>query len=219
MPTIPVEDYLIAIQTLHDEGIRCIPARIAERMEVSAPTVTEAVKRMERDGYVLHTPERAIDLTPAGRAIALTLMRRHRLVERWLTDVLGFDWATAHEEAHRLEHAVSDEVAERLAATMGYPDSCPHGNPIRDPDPNLGPAERLRNVDLGASVVLHRISELAEDNRELMTFYQTKGFHPGVRIDVTERGPLNDVLTVLVGGAPIAISGDAATHLWVRPTT
>ena len=97
MPTIPTENYLIAIQTLQDEGIRCIPARIAERMEVSAPTVTEALKRMERDGYICHTEGREIDLTERGRSIALTLMRRHHMVERWLTDVLGLDWASAHE--------------------------------------------------------------------------------------------------------------------------
>lgn len=219
MPTIPTENYLIAIQTLHDEGIRCIPARIAERMEVSAPTVTEAVKRMERDAYVTHTPDREIALTESGRAIALTLMRRHRTVERWLTDVLALDWASAHEEAHRLEHAVSDVVVERLWASMGRPDSCPHGNPITEPDPaSEAAAERLRLRDVGSgeSVVLQRISEMAEDNRELMTFYETKGFRPGVRIDVTDRGPLNDTLLVRIGGDTTALSEDAAAYLWVR---
>jgi DtxR family Mn-dependent transcriptional regulator len=218
MPTIPTENYLIAIQTLHDEGLRCIPARIAERMEVSPPTVTEAIKRMVRDGYVMHTADREIDLTEKGRSIAYTLMRRHRMVERWLTDVLGLDWASAHEEAHRLEHAVSDTVAERIWRSMGCPDSCPHGNPIRDADTPPLPFTtlRLRDVDAGDSVLLHRISELAEDNRDLMLFLEDRGFRPGVRIDVMDRGPLNDTLTVNVGGRSAALSQEVAAYLWVR---
>lgn len=219
MPTIPTENYLIAIQTLHDEGIRCIPARIAEWVDVSAPTVTEAVKRMEKAGYLHHGADREICLTEEGQRIALALMRRHRMVERWLTDVLGLDWASAHEEAHRLEHAVSDVVAERLWASMGYPDACPHGNPITAPDRAAEAAVerlRLRDVATGQSVVLQRISELAEDNRELMTFYETRGFRPGVRIDVTDRGPLNDTLLVRIGGDTTALSEDAASYLWVK---
>lgn len=215
---MPVENYLIAIQTLHDEGIRCIPARIAERMEVSAPTVTEAVKRMARDRYIRYTANREIELTEPGRTIALTLMRRHRLVERWLTDVLGLDWATAHEEAHRLEHAVSDLVAERLWISMGRPDSCPHGNPITATDATVTPIDQLRlsDIDGGETVMLHRISELAEDNRDLMVFFEQRGFRPGAPIAVLDRGPLNDTLTVTIGGETAALSEDTAGYLWVR---
>lgn len=215
MPTIPTENYLIAIQTLHDEGIRCIPARIAECMEVSAPTVTEAVRRMERDGYITHGAGREVHLTEKGREIALALMRRHRMVERWLTDALGLDWATAHEEAHRLEHAVSDLVAERLWTSMGRPDSCPHGNSITEPDP-ARERLRLRDIEQGETVVLRRISELAEDNRELMTYFETHGFRPGVRIDVAYRGPLNDTLTVKLGDATAVLSEGVAGYLWVE---
>jgi DtxR family Mn-dependent transcriptional regulator len=217
VPTIPTENYLITIQTLHDDGIRCIPARIAERMGVSAPTVTEAIKRMVRDGYVCHKDGREIVLTERGREIALTLMRRHRMVERWLTDVLGLDWATAHEEAHRLEHAISDLVAERLWASMGYPDSCPHGNPITESSARAaGSSVRLKEVPAGAVVVLQRISELAEDNRALMQFFEEKGFRPGARIEVRDRGPLNDTFTVVVGEQTAALSEDVAAYLWVR---
>jgi DtxR family Mn-dependent transcriptional regulator len=219
VPTIPTENYLIAIQTLRDEALRCIPARIAERMEVSAPTVTEALKRMEKAGYVLHTPSREIELTDQGQAIATALMRRHRVVERWLTDVLGLDWASAHEEAHHLEHAISDEVAERIWTSMGCPDSCPHGNPISQLDPAASAAMvrlRLRDVEQGETVVLQRISELAEDNRELMIFFEDKGFRPGARIAVLDRGPLNDTLMVTVGDHTAALSDDTAAFLWVR---
>ena len=216
MATIPTENYLIAIQTLHDENVRCIPARIAERMAVSAPTVTEALKRMSRDGLAEYATGQEVTLTDNGRELALRLMRRHRMVERWLTDVLGLDWATAHEEAHELEHAVSDLVAERLWQSMGRPDACPHGNPIipitGDPPPRL----RLNTVPTGATVYLGRISELAEDNREIMTYFENKGFRPGVRIDVLERGPLNDTLIVRMDSGTAALSEEVAGYLWVQ---
>ncbi|MBI2761457.1 MAG: metal-dependent transcriptional regulator [Chloroflexi bacterium] len=205
MPTIPTENYLIAIQTLHDEGIRCIPARIAEMIEVSAPTVTEAIKRMKDHGYVMHLADREIDLTEEGRAIALSLMRRHRMVERWLTDVLGLDWASAHEEAHRLEHAVSDVVAERLWSSMGRPDSCPHGNPIRDPDAHASVITpiRLRDVESGRTVALHRISELAEDKRELMTFLERMSDQPSA---LSRREEAGREATAICGcGRPVEV--------------
>src|SRR5262245_56930199 len=185
--TIPTENYLIAIQTLHDDEIRCIPARIAEIVGVSPPTVTEALKRMARDGYIAaeHDPE--VRLTETGRALVVSLMRRHRIVERWLTDTLGLDWASAHEEAHRLEHAVSETVAERLWNSMGQPNGCPHGNPILPPGvlPEEG-GHRLRLLDVptGEPVTLLRISELAEDHHDLMVFFEEKGFNPGITISI-----------------------------------
>ncbi len=218
MPTIPIENYLIAIQTLRDEGIRCIPARIAERMEVSAPTVTETVKRMERDGYLVHGDGREIGLSERGRDIALNLMRRHRMVERWLTDVLQLDLATAHEEAHKLEHAISDVVADRLWRSMGCPDSCPHGNPIVELDPAvIARRVRLRDIDPGCQAEIQRISELAEDNHELMVFLEQKNFRPGVVVTVTDRGPLRDTFTVDIGGSQTTISSDVAGFIWVCP--
>jgi DtxR family transcriptional regulator, Mn-dependent transcriptional regulator len=220
VPTIPTENYLIAIQTLHDDGIRCIPARIAEIVGVSPPTVTEALKRMARDGYIAPTHDPEVELTDAGRELVAALMRRHRIVERWLTDALGLDWASAHEEAHRLEHAISDTVAERLWASIGYPDGCPHGNPIAppgEPPPDRGPVLRLRDVPDGEPVALVRISELAEDHHDLMNFYEEKGFRPRVRLTITDRAPLHGPLTVDLDGRPVAISEDLAAFLWVRP--
>lgn len=220
MPTIPTENYLIAIQTLRDDGIRCIPARIAETVGVSPPTVTEALKRMARDGYIEPSHDPEVRLTETGRALVAALLRRHRIVERWLTDVLGLDWATAHEEAHHLEHALSEKVAERLWASMNYPSNCPHGNPILPPGAQLvtnGPQLRLRDVAVGEPVKLARISELAEDNHEVMHFFEEKGFHPGAAIVVVDRAPLNGPLTVEVGGRPVALSDHLASYLWVSP--
>src|SRR5947209_8108573 len=125
------ENYLIAICTLTDEGEQPTLARLATFCGVPAPPMGEAARRTERDGLVRIEPRKYVELTSEGRRIADTLLRRHRLIERWLTDGLGLDWATAHEEAHRLEHAVSPLVEERIASSMGFPATCPHGNPIR----------------------------------------------------------------------------------------
>lgn len=220
MPTIPTENYLIAIQTLHDDEIRCIPARIAELTGVSPPTVTEALKRMARDKYIHATHDPEVTLTDTGRALVASLMRRHRIVERWLTDTLGLDWASAHEEAHKLEHAISEDVAERLWRSMGCPDGCPHGNPIAPAGefPQQDPERlRLRDVPTGETVTLLRISELAEEQHDLIVYFEAKGFRPGGEVYVADRAPLHGPITVEVNGASVALGEDLAAYLWVRP--
>ena len=217
MTSTVTEDYLIAICTLTDEGQPATLARLAAYCGVTPPTIGEAARRLERDGLVHLEPRRHVELTPAGREIADTLLRRHRLIERWLTDALGLDWATAHEEAHRLEHAVSPVVEERMAASMQYPDTCPHGNPIRplNAEERAAPLLSLGDVAPGVPVRLRRISELAEDNHELMIFYESHGFRPGTLLCVRDRGPLHGPLTVEVAGRDVAMSPESAAYLWV----
>ena len=111
-----------------------IGVRLAERIGVSAPTMTETLKRMVGQGYVVVDNRKEISLTENGREVAESVVRRHRLSERWLTDVLGLDWAKAHQEACKLEHAISAEVEERLARMLEHPSTCPHGNPIPGSD-------------------------------------------------------------------------------------
>lgn len=219
MTSMTSENYLIAICTLTDEGEQPTLARLASFCGVAAPTMGEAARRLEREGLVRVAPRRNVELTTSGREIADTLLRRHRLIERWLTDGLGLDWATAHEEAHRLEHAVSPVVEERIAASMGYPDACPHGNPIRPPTEaeRATPLVSLGTVPAGTEVRLRRISELAEDNHELMVFYEANGFRPGTVLQVRNRGPLNGPLTVAVEGREVPISPECAAYLWVWP--
>jgi DtxR family Mn-dependent transcriptional regulator len=213
--TTPVEDCLIAIATLRDDQIPSIPARIAERLEISLPSAGETLKRLQRDGYVVHDEGREYRLSASGQEVADKLMRRHRLIERWLTDVLKLDWATAHTEAHRLEHGVSDLVAEQLARSMDYPSSCPHGNPI-SPDARSTDSRRLTEIDDGQSVVLNRISEIAEDNGELMSYYEREGFRPGARIEIQSRGPMGKAIDVRVNGQPVTIASEWASFLWVE---
>src|SRR5207249_10686447 len=131
METTPaIQDYLGAIYDLAGSDKPVIGARLARHMHISAPSITEALRRMQREGYVTVASKKESRLTAKGLDIARTMARRHRLIERWLTDVLGLDWSRAHDEAHRLEHALSPVVEERLATLLGMPSTCPHSNPI-----------------------------------------------------------------------------------------
>ena len=125
-----MQDYLAAIYDLAGSGKPVIGARLAKHMGISAPAVTESIHRMTRGGYVKVGRHKALTLTTRGKQIAEVMARRHRLLERWLTDSLGLNWTDAHEEAHRLEHAISPRVEDRLAELLGMPSTCAHGNPI-----------------------------------------------------------------------------------------
>src|SRR2546423_1431434 len=166
-PTASTQDYLAAIYDLAGSGKPVIGARLAKHMSISAPAVTEAMHRMARGGYVKVGPGKALSLTPKGREIAEVMARRHRLLERWLTDTLGLNWTDAHEEAHRLEHALSPRVEDRLAELLGMPSTCPHGNPIPGmaKPPRVEPCP-LAQAEEGTTVVVERVPEEAEEDKK-----------------------------------------------------
>src|SRR3954453_22551608 len=124
------EEYLEAILEIEEEGVRPIRARLVERLGLSAPAVSETVNRLVDQGYAELLDDRSLHLTPKGRALATTVVRRHRLAERLLTDVIGLEWEKVHREADRWEHAISAEVEEKLVQLLGEPGTRPHGNPI-----------------------------------------------------------------------------------------
>src|SRR5215469_14593672 len=159
-PTEVVSRYLEAIYYMQSENEPVRSARLADWLGVSRPTVTVALRRMTRDGMVRLNGRKEIELTDLGEQEAAAIVRRHRIVERWLTDTLGLDWVTADEEAARLEHAVSEVVERRLWETLGRPTSCPHGNPIPGyAEPRAG-EQRLATLDQGAAATVSRISEV-----------------------------------------------------------
>jgi DtxR family Mn-dependent transcriptional regulator len=212
-----VEDYLLNIYTLSSDGRSVIAARLAEALEVAPPTVTATLRRMARNGLINVNGQKEVTLTEAGQSMAETMVRRHRLAERLLIDILGLDWADVHEEAHRFEHAISPRVEERILAVLGSPTTCPHGSPIPGTGAVVsGDAVRLESIEAGQHVVIHRISEDAENDRDLLGFFERSGLLPGREFDVVEFEPYNSLMVLRRGSDPIPVSLVVAHKIWVR---
>jgi DtxR family Mn-dependent transcriptional regulator len=217
METPAIQDYLQAIYDLRGTSKPVIGARLARHLKLSPPSITEALRRMQREGYIRLSPKHEIRLTPKGLGIAETMARRHRLIERWLTDVLGLDWANAHDEAHRLEHALSPIVEERLAELLGMPSTCPHGNPI----PGMASATpahehfSLADAKLGQELAVDRITEEGEADRQLLKFLWDNGIRPGMPLRVTEVAPYAGTVSFRIDDRTVTIGLAAAAKIWV----
>jgi DtxR family Mn-dependent transcriptional regulator len=196
-PTQTVEDYLQLIYTMHREGEEVIAARLKERKGVSAPTAWATLKRMERDGLIELVQGHRIELSPLGVEQAESIIRRHMLAERLLTDILKLDWADVHDEAHRIEHAISPLIERQIRLLLNDPTTCPHGNPIPgSPLPPLQLVRPLREVREGERVVINNIAEHAEDDADLMHYLQRSSLVPGARLLVDEVALSNATITV-----------------------
>ncbi len=169
-PTPTTEEYLETIWELEEAGIPPMRARIVERLGVSAPTVSETVARLEREGYLSLGPDRRMVLSDRGRAYATTMVRRHRLAERLLVDVLRVPWHQVHEEAGRLEHAISERLEQHLVQLLGDPGTCPHGNGIPGSANALPPVSTVRLLDApaGARLRVRNIDEELESHADLL---------------------------------------------------
>jgi DtxR family Mn-dependent transcriptional regulator len=172
--TVAEEEYLQSLFWLQEAGLPMTGANVARAMQLSPPTVHEMVGRLERDGYITRDRERAIAFTPSGAEHAEGIVRRHRLIERFLTDVLGVPWDEVHEEAERLEHAMSPVLEERMLAAIGDAKTCPHGHPIVAGARLAGVP--LADVEVGASVRILRFENEAED---LLHYLKAAGIEPG----------------------------------------
>src|SRR5919199_4416548 len=173
--TVAEEEYLQTIYWLEEAGLPMTAANIARAMQLSAPTVHEMIGRLEHDGYITRAEDKSIAFTPSGQEHAETIVSRHRLIERFLTDVLGIPWHEVHEEAERLEHAMSPVLEERMLAAIGNAKTCPHGHPIE-----VG--SRIEGVPLadapeGASIRILRFENEAED---LLLYLKESGIEPGM---------------------------------------
>jgi DtxR family Mn-dependent transcriptional regulator len=183
-----VEEYLETILELEESGIRPMRARIVERLGVSAPAVSETVRRLEREGYLTLDENRAIRLTTKGRHYATSIMRRHRLAERLLTDVMKVPWSQVHEEAGRLEHAISPRLEAHLVALLGDPGTCPHGNPIPGSVNAVDVASQvpLGTARAGNTIVVRRIDEELEAQFDRMQELEARGVMPGRMLRVLD---------------------------------
>jgi len=215
----PVEEYLETIQALTEEGVPVIQARIAERLGRTAPSVSEMLERLTADGYV-EREGRSISLTDQGRVLADSVIRKHRLAERLLVDVIGLPWHKAHVEAGRWEHVISDEVEQRLVELLGNPTTCPHGNPI--PGAAAGDevlaaqAEQvsLADVEPGDTVRLERITEEVELDMASLVYLDEHGLIPG-RSALVRRRAADGTLTLEVDGTAVDLDSSLCHQMFV----
>jgi DtxR family Mn-dependent transcriptional regulator len=215
--THALEDYLKAIYQLFEEGRPVIAARLAAETGVSPSTIFATLRRLAKDGYVTINRRKEIHLTADGKKVAENIVRRHFLTERFLTDLLGLDWVKAHQEAHRLEHAISQEVEERLAKLLSHPTTCPHGNPI--PGASSEPAPKtipLNEAVDGQSVELDYITEGGERDVRLLGFLQDHGLRPGAKFDVLDVAPSLGIMTLKVGDSQFSLGIEAAKKIRVH---
>lgn len=215
----PVDEYLEAILELEEEGSRVIQARLADRLGVSAPSVSEMVRRLRAEGYLEASQNRTLTLTEKGRDWATTIVRRHRLAERLLTDLLGLPWHKAHIEACRWEHVISAEVEDLIVAKLENPLTCPHGNPIPGagaPELDLVP---LSETKAGDAIRLERVSEELEIDHDALVYLDRHGFIPGAKGTVATVAP-DQTRLVTLDRATIAIGTALADSLFVtlKPT-
>jgi DtxR family Mn-dependent transcriptional regulator len=192
--TVAEEEYLQTIFWLQEARLPMTAANVARAMQLSPPTVHEMVGRLERDGYVTRGSDRSLDFTDSGREHAEGIVRRHRLIERFLTDVLGIPWDEVHEEAERLEHAMSPVLEARMLAAIGDAKTCPHGHPIQAGSRIDGVP--LADVEVGAKVTILRFENEAED---LLHYLKESGVEPGLKGEVAESD--EDHVVVAVDGS------------------
>jgi len=209
--------YLEAIFYIEGEGETARPARLAEWLGVAQPTITAGLARLTRDGLIRMGPGRAVQFTPEGRRAAETIVRKHRIAERWLTDMLHLDWLEADIEASRLEHAMSVDLAERLYTLIGKPETCPHGNAIPGVAQTRRRAQRaLASLQPGDTARLRRISEVAEHEApDLLRFLSRSGFSLGGEIELIDASAGAGTVTVRVSGGSVSMSSEVAKKIWV----
>jgi DtxR family Mn-dependent transcriptional regulator len=186
-----VEDYLEEIKRLEEDGERITATVIARTLDVSLPSASEMLKRLAGEGYLTREKGGTILLTPEGRRLAHTMLRRHRLIECLLVDKLGMEWHEVHGEAHKIEHAISARVEEALAKALDYPDYCPHGHPICPVD--LRATRRLSELEAGERGLIAQISEVKED---VLPYLDQMGVRPNAQLSVKDVAPMGGPITV-----------------------
>ena len=202
--TVAEQEYLETLFWLYEAGLPMTGANIARAMQLSPPTVHEMVGRLERDGYITRRADKVIQFTDNGREHAEAIVRRHRLIERFLTDVLGIPWDEVHEEAERLEHAMSPVLEERMLAAIGDAKTCPHGHPI-DVGSRISSVP-LADVEPGAKVTIIRFENEAED---LLHYLKAAGLDPGLQGTLAEAGD-EDVVVETGDGDRLVVTRSVA---------
>lgn len=208
------EEYCETIFELAEDEVDVIQARIAERLGISRPAVSEMIHRLDQNGLVTIDAGR-IELTPSGRELAERVVRRHRLAERFLTDVLHLSWAEAHQEAGRWEHVISETVEAAMIKLLGEPTTCPHGNPIPGTDyAEPADARHLSDLEVGEVFTVRRIPEELEFTPGLLAFLEESDVVPHRTGTITAIAP-DQTITVRIGDRPVGINSFAASRILV----
>jgi DtxR family Mn-dependent transcriptional regulator len=212
MSSQSVEEYVEAIYRLGGEDGSVSTGGLASHLKVAAPSVTTMLKRLVRDGLVVHTPYHGIALTQSGLDMATTLIRNHRLSERLLTDVIGLSWDEVHEVACKLEHVITGDLADKVYHALGEPQTCPHGNPVSvDRSASL---IRLIDLEPGSSA---RVARITNEDQSFLRYLQENDIQPGASIAMVSKAPFGNVVNVEVNGVAHSLGSEVASTIWVRP--
>lgn len=217
MITISKEDYLKAIAEAEAEGETVISATLAHWLSVTRPAVTAALKRLTKDGLARIAADGRIHLTSSGRQIAEKTMLRHHLIERMLTEIFGMPWYAVHEEAERLEHAVSPAFEAKLVAKLGHRDACPHGNGLSLRSDSQRRKHGLQLLSEAQAGHRYRVNSVYERDRKLLEFFDREGIRPGTSL-VVEAQNYDGTVTLTIGKSQVRLGLPAAKKIWVsRP--
>jgi DtxR family Mn-dependent transcriptional regulator len=215
--TEPVEDYLKAIYAIGKGWGPAATNEIAQRLALAPASVSGMVRRLADQGLLAYERYHGVKLTDSGRRAALRTLRRHRVIEAYLSRALGYPWDRVHDEAERLEHAASDELIDRMAATIGEPIVDPHGAPIPTREGAVDETEykSLAELPIGATGLVARV---ADEDPEMLRYLGELSIRPGTRLTVKTRAPFDGPITVTVGRQPISIGPTLAAHVMIAPT-
>jgi DtxR family Mn-dependent transcriptional regulator len=219
VPSKTEQDYLKQIYLQHEQSGRVTTQDLSMRLGVKPSSVTAMLKHLADDQQgplVRHTPYHGVALTALGRTVALETVRHHRLIELFLSELLGMPWDRVHEEAERLEHVISEDLEERIAAKLGYPAYDPHGDPIPSRDGQIPPTVgiALRTLPIGVAATVMRVPD---GDPSLLQFLQDLGLVPGAVVQVEEVAAFGDVLTLSIGGQRKVLGGSIARRVLVCP--
>jgi DtxR family transcriptional regulator, Mn-dependent transcriptional regulator len=213
--TISKENYLKTIAEAESEGEPVIAATLARWLNVSAPAVTMAIKRLKRDALIRVNKDGQLSLTAAGRDIANRLLNRHHLIERMLTEIFGMEWYKVHEEAEQLEHAVSADFERRLLEKLGRGEACPHGNRVERDTPQDRRNRGWKPLDEAPSQTEATVVSVFERDRRLLEYLHGIGIHPGAVVRMMASN-YDDTLSLRIDGKPVQLGRTAAAKVWVE---
>jgi DtxR family transcriptional regulator, Mn-dependent transcriptional regulator len=214
--TEPVEDYLKAIYELETRHGAAATTDVAHALAVAPASVTGMIRRLATQGFLDHVPYKGVQLTPLGRKAALRTIRRHRILETYLTKVLGYPWDRVHDEAERLEHAASDDLIACMAAALGDPTADPHGAPIPTVDGEVDERAHRTLADLGVGETARMVRVVTDKNAALLRYLAEIALQPGVEVTLLSRAPFDGPLTLRIGSAEPIVGPNLASQVLVE---